>query len=624
MSERQEPGNQQTKLQPFSCSECGANFTRNENLKRHMKIHSNSTRIRCKYCPKSFLREDLCARHVKTRHEGRVENNSAGNGLVSKVSKRRKSVSKVAEQHDSPNLIAAIQSLDPSKAIPPLLPFQSIPEMENGHQFKEIVLPPFDSEDLKKSYDPRLHHYFTLRPFYPPEYFEHYVEVFFDDFHATIPLLKRDNFDCFAVPASFLRALASIGCFSTCLVKDNLLGKEIWNSGLSVLQLYLRDNKERANSLWVCQALALFITSGLFAGDAAMLERVGVHVIDMVHTVREKKWISLAVVKDDIEIEKGSLEWESKRRVVFSLYFIGIMSSIFNAGPTFLSKNELQTILPLPFDKLVELDNGQNGFMNNFVTLDYCIGKLETCQAVLNETPMTSLILVCAIHETISDMCRVRCSLSVNLDLQVAKLHTVLENLKISVMGSMDGSAQFDHFLESEYWPRRDLDLFWCLWYLAYVRLQCQCASTIRMYSMGQAGIREPLSVLASIRSKYKGHSFECGVKCLEDIRNISSITSWLRWKLGALSLKDLPMSRFALLHILTIIEHKALVYERCSTIWSGSEITYIETYKDFWNRLLEGIGYEAKPTISGAIDGIIVSVLRSNGAWNTREGQEF
>jgi hypothetical protein len=47
----------------FACSMCSSSFSRNHDLKRHMRIHLNIRPYRCEYCPKAFTRMDALHRH---------------------------------------------------------------------------------------------------------------------------------------------------------------------------------------------------------------------------------------------------------------------------------------------------------------------------------------------------------------------------------------------------------------------------------------------------------------------------------------------------------------------------------------------------------------------------------
>lgn len=60
-----------TGVKPFKCSICSKTFSRNTNLTKHMKTHSNSSAIKshsCDKCPKNFATHIELLRHQKT-HE---------------------------------------------------------------------------------------------------------------------------------------------------------------------------------------------------------------------------------------------------------------------------------------------------------------------------------------------------------------------------------------------------------------------------------------------------------------------------------------------------------------------------------------------------------------------------
>ena len=51
----------------FTCSECGKDFTRADNFKTHLKIHTNRERpFNCRQCEKSFLKSNHLKDHQKT------------------------------------------------------------------------------------------------------------------------------------------------------------------------------------------------------------------------------------------------------------------------------------------------------------------------------------------------------------------------------------------------------------------------------------------------------------------------------------------------------------------------------------------------------------------------------
>ncbi|KAI0902880.1 fungal-specific transcription factor domain-containing protein [Ustulina deusta] len=60
-----------TPHQPYGCLVCSRRFTRNENLKRHAALHSQSrgrSVLRCEVCAATFSRTDLRSRHMQRKH----------------------------------------------------------------------------------------------------------------------------------------------------------------------------------------------------------------------------------------------------------------------------------------------------------------------------------------------------------------------------------------------------------------------------------------------------------------------------------------------------------------------------------------------------------------------------
>ncbi|OWZ48953.1 early growth response protein 1 [Cryptococcus neoformans AD1-83a] len=61
----------QGKLQPFKCAVCSRRFTRMENLKRHSKLHDDTSErptFPCGRCTATFSRADLRRRHLASKH----------------------------------------------------------------------------------------------------------------------------------------------------------------------------------------------------------------------------------------------------------------------------------------------------------------------------------------------------------------------------------------------------------------------------------------------------------------------------------------------------------------------------------------------------------------------------
>ncbi|XP_058464081.1 zinc finger protein 510-like [Malaya genurostris] len=55
---------------PFECDQCQARFTLKENLRKHMRIHSNEKRYTCQFCQEQFLHWASRRYHIASHHTG--------------------------------------------------------------------------------------------------------------------------------------------------------------------------------------------------------------------------------------------------------------------------------------------------------------------------------------------------------------------------------------------------------------------------------------------------------------------------------------------------------------------------------------------------------------------------
>lgn len=78
---------------PYLCTQCGAAFAHNYDLKNHMRVHTGLRPYQCSSCFKTFVRSDHLHRHLKK---------DGCNGIPSR--RGRKPRVREAGLHDSPLL----------------------------------------------------------------------------------------------------------------------------------------------------------------------------------------------------------------------------------------------------------------------------------------------------------------------------------------------------------------------------------------------------------------------------------------------------------------------------------------------------------------------------------------
>jgi uncharacterized C2H2 Zn-finger protein len=52
----------------YKCTECGAVFSLETNLRRHIQMTHTLTRFKCQYCGREFKRKDYLKGHLETVH----------------------------------------------------------------------------------------------------------------------------------------------------------------------------------------------------------------------------------------------------------------------------------------------------------------------------------------------------------------------------------------------------------------------------------------------------------------------------------------------------------------------------------------------------------------------------
>ncbi|KAJ2710361.1 transcriptional regulator of sulfur amino acid metabolism [Coemansia spiralis] len=103
---------------PFKCETCEQSFSRNHDLKRHVKIHSGVKPHKCPKCGKSFGRSDALKRHSMVK---RCRSSTAGNAESSSGSQGAESAGSASSQRQTVSArLAPVSSLfsQPATATP--------------------------------------------------------------------------------------------------------------------------------------------------------------------------------------------------------------------------------------------------------------------------------------------------------------------------------------------------------------------------------------------------------------------------------------------------------------------------------------------------------------------------
>ncbi|EPX72710.1 zf-C2H2 type zinc finger protein [Schizosaccharomyces octosporus yFS286] len=388
---------------PFICETCGKRFTRLENLTRHKLSHDDTKNIYCKYCHQACKRTDLLKRHIQRHH---------------------------------------------SDVLPkptPQVTHEALPTKTSDQHSEnmKIVLPSFDAVDLPKTYHPNLRPYFTVLPFIPSDFLDHYVEGYFEWFHPILPILHRPSFRIEGVAASFIRSISLIGCYSTGIESDATLGLLFWDSGFHLLQIYIQNDAEKNATLWVIQTRFLFCISSLFEKTSSFAS-IGQSLLrDLIHDFRTQGWTALPPIPKVSSIS-SFIEYESRKRIVFSTYILEyLLAAFFNRNPS-LSFQELQ--MPLPFDEFfwdsaTSLEEEEQ-WKQTPPSFQSCLGKLSNGPIVFKETRITGLALLCAIYELIRNDAKKECIVDASKSSKQV-YEVMLQHLRMS----MEYSSKNEKFL---------------------------------------------------------------------------------------------------------------------------------------------------------------------------------
>lgn len=179
-------------IRPFRCSTCSRSFTRQENLKRHVRTHHQGDQGRtfaCSRCGSCFSRSDLRKRHTENCHT-------------------------TTPRTALENLPAGVNSSSRSGTA-----------VDAGHESSTRAPLRADSS--------------AHRDEMPAE--TAYSSTFLSKFHRSFPLLHETNFKSSSPPIALLRATACIGAFYCKSEHDLTVSRTLFKKGLEALSLYVRD-----------------------------------------------------------------------------------------------------------------------------------------------------------------------------------------------------------------------------------------------------------------------------------------------------------------------------------------------------------------------------------------------
>ncbi|KAA8903616.1 hypothetical protein TRICI_005653 [Trichomonascus ciferrii] len=519
----------------FVCSECGHRFTRHENLKRHVNTNHKNPGIECRYCTKKFKRKDLLKRHVSLRHPDHLEEY-----VVSE-------------------------------------------KMQNGSKFH---LPTFQAPDIPKSYNPRLHKYYSELPFLPPDFLSHYKDLYFDLFHPYFPLMNQEWVEGDYVAASYLRALVAIGCLSTGLPEDGRLGSELWGAGMSIMEVFLTDDDNNYESEWVQTCIPIFQLSGQFAFEFTDQQYV------LFKRAMER------CILHEARLEDRTRTKETFVRALNTYYVVDKFKEIFNHASSSLNYTQLTSRLPC--------ENGEYELAILNGSISRVLNRLCSGPIKLNECRLTGLTLVCAIYELIQRERELKFTLNDGNAIPFSVMRA-MENLSASVNTCPNYNSQH-------------MDLFWTLYHLVRVE---SLFNFYRDYTyMGLLFTHDPIETLKSELALCRQvHKMLTLHECAERYEAMSPSFLWALDQLSSRVGKknELPMERLILARIVYLGWLLVLGLETGLTDPGISRNFSI--ISDKISALLHDYVYmDLSRPLSNTIRAFCEDKLSSPGAWNLGE----
>ncbi|KAL2814027.1 hypothetical protein BJX63DRAFT_207360 [Aspergillus granulosus] len=269
---------------PFSCSECSKSFTRSENLQRHKRArHGGASRkpFECAGCHARFTRSDVYKRH-------------------SDRCRQLASQRYHPESDDNPPIMADLN---------PHLPTSSLVVPEHPWPTEHITLTN-ESPQAYSGSSPSIANGETTAL---------HVKGYFENFHASLPLLHRPTFTSSSTPELLVNIVSVIGSLYSAQPYDpasieagNQWRRDCWKRGNNDLQRLVAADYSEMRKTWVLQTWLLHIVYGAYLNDSADFEESKKMLRLAVDAARELGLLRQGITMPD------SLSWASQADGVVS------------------------------------------------------------------------------------------------------------------------------------------------------------------------------------------------------------------------------------------------------------------------------------------------------------------
>ncbi|KAJ0417798.1 fungal-specific transcription factor domain-containing protein [Aspergillus carlsbadensis] len=263
---------------PFSCSECSKSFTRSENLQRHKRArHNGNTRkpFECAGCHARFSRSDVFKRH----------------------SDRCRLLASQRYQPDSDDSPPVMADLTPH------IQASTLVVSETAWPTEHISLTNESPQAYSGSPSSIVNGESTVI----------YVKVYFENFHASLPLLHRPTFTTSSAPELLVNIVAVIGSLYAAQPYDpNMTGtaeqwrRDTWRRGNTDIQRLIAADYSEMRKTWVLQTCLLHVIYGAYLSDTPDFEESKKMLRIVVDAARDLGLLRQGIAMPD------SLSWASQ------------------------------------------------------------------------------------------------------------------------------------------------------------------------------------------------------------------------------------------------------------------------------------------------------------------------